>query len=148
MNCLNQNIIQQYIDGEASPAEVAQIKKHIEACEKCGASIDKQKKRANGVKRAINLLAEDAAEAPTITLPSEHIKKNFFNGRRILYAIAAACILLFIILISRNKDMEIQPMMTIEPGFASDIDANRPVSQQSLVITIIDSEGNVSEYFN
>ena len=47
----------------------------------------------------------------------------------------------------KKRKSENHSVMRIEPGFALDIDADRPVSKQSLVITVIDSNGNVSEYF-
>lgn len=148
MTCINNEIIQKYIDGEATPKEIVRIEKHIIKCEKCALKVVNLRDMANKIKTAINLLAEDTIVIPSIAIPPALNKKRSFTTRRIIYTIAAACILLFIVVISQKKEPENQPVTTIEPGFALDIDANRPVSQQSLVITIIDSEGNVSEYFN
>ena len=148
MSCIKIDIIQKYIDGEATLDEVVRIENHILTCEKCAAKVEQQRRLAGGVKRAINLLTEDTVEIPAIAVPNGHSKKHFFSAGRIVAILAAACILLFIVVISHKKNSENQSVIIIEPGFASDIDANLPVSQQSLVITIIDSEGNVSEYFN
>ena len=148
MNCLNSELIQKYIDGEASPKEVTRLENHIRECGKCTAKIDLQRKLAENVKRAINIMVENNLELPTIKLTPSPVKEYFFTARRILYIVAAACILIFVIVIRSERSENIQNVITIEPGFAHDIDANRPVSQQSLVITIVDSEGNVSEYFD
>jgi len=147
MSCINNDIIQKYIDGEGTPKEVALIEKHIVNCEKCAVKVDYQKRLATGIKKAINLLAEDIVEIPKIVLSPSHIKKQFITGKRLIYYISAACILAFILFIIQKKEPESQNKITIVNSFEWDFDANRPVSQQPMVINIIDSEGNVTEYF-
>jgi hypothetical protein len=147
MSCIKKAIVQKYADGEASPAEVAKIEKHIAACEKCAAMVDHQRKLASVIKKAVNLLSEETMEIPKILLPSEPAKRHFITVRRIIYMAAAACILLFILILRHKKEPERQAeIILLEPGFSPEFDANRPVSQQQIVITIIDAEGNRSEY--
>ena len=70
MNCINDDIIQKYIDGEATPKEVALIEKHIFNCEKCAANIDKQERLEAGVKKEINLLVDESKKIQKIVIPS------------------------------------------------------------------------------
>jgi hypothetical protein len=149
MSCIDNNHIQKFIDGESTPKEAARINKHIAGCENCAASIDHQRDLATRFKKAINLLAEETLEIPGIAVPPAQIKKHFFRAKRLIYVVAAACVLLFILVIRHRKEPEIRDeIITLESGFASGFDANRTVSQQPLIITITDSKGNVSEYFN
>jgi hypothetical protein len=148
MSCINKDLVQKYIDGETSPAEASQIERHISGCEKCAAEIELQRKKASGIKNAINILTEGIVPLPNVELPREPEKKHFFKVRRIACIAAAACILVFVIILSPKKESENQAeIIVIEPGFAPEFDANRPVSEQEIVITIIDSEGNKTEYF-
>jgi hypothetical protein len=148
MRCIKNDLIQKYIDGETSPKEVVLIEKHIEICEKCTAKVDEQRKLSSVIKKAINLLSEKTAGIPVFIMPVEGNKKRYFTVRKLVYVVSAACILLFISIISLKKEPENHTeIILIEPVFAPEFDANLPVSQQQIVITIIDSKGNRTEYF-
>jgi len=147
MSCIHDDIIQKYIDGETNPEEVILIENHIATCKNCGLKIENQRKLAASVKKAINLLAKDAVEIPEFTISSKHIKTPSLTIKRFSYIIGAASILLFVIVITNKREMKSQVEITLETGFAMDIDANRPVSQFPLVMNIIDADGNIYEYF-
>jgi hypothetical protein len=148
MSCIRKSIIQKYIDGEASPIEFIHVERHTAVCEKCAAKLTHQQQLAYGAKKALNLLSEETLPVPAMVLPVNHDKKRVFTIRRLAQMAIAACVLLFIIVIIQKKEPEKQAeIILIEPGFAPEFDANRPVSQQQIVITIIDTEGNKSEYF-
>ena len=147
MICINDDIIQKYIDGEATPTEVSFVENHIASCNKCVLRIENQRRLSTNVKKAINLLSKDSIEVPKFEIPSKNIKKHFLTPKRLYYIIAAACILLFVIVITQKKEMKNDDEIIIEIGSVIDVDANRPVSQLPLVISIIDSKGNISEYF-
>jgi predicted anti-sigma-YlaC factor YlaD len=147
MSCIHDDIIQKYIDGEANPGEVSFIDNHITACNKCRAKIENQRRLATSVKKAINLLAKENIEIPEFAIPPGYIKKHFLTARRLSCIIAAACILLFIFVIPKKKEMTKQNEIVLEIGSVMDVDANRPVTQLPLVISIIDAKGNIFEYF-
>ena len=147
MSCIHDYIIQKYIDGETNPEEVALVDNHIATCKKCALKIENQRRLATRVKKAINLLAKDSIEIPEFTIPSGHIRKPSLTIKRFASIIAAASILLFVIVITSRREMKSQVEITLETGFAMDIDANRPVSQFPLVMNIIDADGNIYEYF-
>ncbi|MCX6333163.1 MAG: zf-HC2 domain-containing protein [Bacteroidia bacterium] len=147
MSCIHDDIIQKYIDGETNREEVAFIENHIATCKKCGLKIENQRRVAASVKKAINLLAKDSLEIPEFAIPSRPVKKPSLTIKRFSYIITAACILLFVIVITNKKEMKSQVEITRDTDFAMDIDANRPVSQFPLVINIVDADGNIYEYF-
>jgi predicted anti-sigma-YlaC factor YlaD len=148
MSCIKKDLIQKYIDGETSPAELIQVENHIAECEKCAARTDHQKRLAQRVRITLNRLSEETIHVPSIIMPAKPVKNRLITVRRFIQLAAAVCILLFIIIISQRKEPEKHAEIILtEPGFAPEFDANRPVSQQQIVITIINSEGNKSEYF-
>ena len=146
MICINDDIIQKYIDGEASPKEVSLIENHIASCNNCVKRIENQRILSTSLKKAINLLSKDTIEVPKFEIPSKNIKKHFLTPKRLYYTIAAACVLLFVIVITQRKEIKKDDEIKIDIGSIMDVDANRTVSQLPLVISIIDSKGNISEY--
>jgi len=146
MICINDDIIQKYIDGEATPDEVSLIENHIAACNNCVIRIENQRKLSTYIKKAIPLLSKDTLEVPKFEIPTKNIKKHLLTPKRLYYTIAAACVLLFIIVITQKKEIKNDDEIKIDIGSIMDVDANRTVSQLPLVISIIDSKGKISEY--
>jgi predicted anti-sigma-YlaC factor YlaD len=146
MSCINDALIQKYVDGETNPEEVTLVENHISICKKCGLKIENQRKLAVSVKKAINLLAKDSIAIPEFTFPAKNIKRHSLTIRRFSYIIAAACILLFVILITKKKEFKNEDEILLEAGSAMYVDANRPASELPLVISIIDVKGNITEY--
>lgn len=145
MICINDDIIQKYIDGEATAQEVSFVENHIASCNKCVIRIENQRKLSTYLKKAINLLSKNTTEVPKFEIPSKNIKKHILTSKRLYYAIAAACVLLFVIAVTQKKEIQNDDEIKIDIGSIMDVDANRPVSQFPLVISIIDSKGNISE---
>jgi hypothetical protein len=146
MTCINDGIIQKYIDGEATPSEVSFVENHIASCNKCVIRIENQRNLSTNVKKAINLLSKDSIEVPEFEIHSKNIKTHFLTAQRLYYIVAAACILLFVIVITHKKESNNDDKIKIDISSIMDVDANRTVSQLPLVISIIDSKGNISEY--
>jgi predicted anti-sigma-YlaC factor YlaD len=148
MSCIKKAAIQKYIDRECAPSNAARIEKHIADCKSCSARVDHQRKVASGVKKAMSLLSQENKGIPSINVPDNPTRKRLITVRRLAYTVAAACIILFVIIISQKREpLNQAEIIMIEPGFATEFDANLPVSQQQMIITIIDSEGNKTEYF-
>jgi hypothetical protein len=146
MICINDDIIQKYVDGEATAQEVSFIQNHIASCNKCVIRIENQRRLSTYVKKAIKLLSIDIIEVPKFEIPSKNIRKHFLTPKRLYYTIAAACVLLFAIVITQKKEIKNDNEIKIDIRSIMDVDANRTVSQLPLVISIIDSKGNISEY--
>jgi len=146
MSCINSELIQVYIDGEATPKQVLMIEKHIAFCRKCAERINHQQKLASGVKSAVHLLTEDAVQIPQMAIHQGAVKKRSITGKNLIYIISAACILLFIFINIPNKTPADLNEITIVSGNEWEVDANRPLSGQQLILNVIDTEGNVTEY--
>ncbi len=148
MKCINHDLIQKYIDREASPAEIARVEEHITICEQCAAKLNHQSKLASEIRKLMNLDAAYVIETPVFIKPRGDIRKPVYTIKRLAFEFSAACFVLVVIFFSqKNGPHLINGITNIIPAFATEIDANRPVTQQQMVITIIDPEGNVSEYF-
>lgn len=146
MSCINSELIQKYIDGEATPKQAVIIEKHMAICRKCVERINHQQRLATGVKSAVHLLTEDAVQIPQMAIRHVAVKKRFVTGKNLIYIISAACILLFIFINIPNKAPADQNEITIITGNEWEVDANRPLSEQQLILNVIDTEGNVTEY--
>jgi predicted anti-sigma-YlaC factor YlaD len=147
MSCINDDIIQKYVDGETTPEEVALIEKHIVNCEKCTEKVENQRRLADSIKKALDLLVEDPVEIPMIRATPSQSRKRLIPGKKLIYSLSAACILIFVLFITQNKKHRIENEEIIVHSLDWEYDANRTITQQQMVINIIDLEGNVTEYF-
>jgi hypothetical protein len=146
MSCISEDIIQKYIDRETSAGEAAEIVRHAETCEMCSQRIENQKKMAASLKNAINLLAENTDEIPVFVNKASQIKKPFVSARKLVYALAAACILALLFFVFQEKDPGNQSQFMMVNMAGDNVDANRPIDDQPLIIHVIDKEGNVSSF--
>lgn len=142
MRCIDDELIQSYVDDELTPEEVVRIEGHLEHCEACKAKISKQRKLATHVKGTLNLLTEEP-----IDIPKSPKKIHALRSRRLIYGVAAACIAVLLLIIFQNKDTAVENNEYIMQIVEYDYDANRSLSDQELIIEFIDPEGNLSEYF-
>ncbi|MGD0756321.1 MAG: hypothetical protein ABR927_14810 [Bacteroidales bacterium] len=147
MRCINDGIVQKYIDGESTPVETTHIENHIMICNKCKTTIENQHILATSIRKAINLLEKDSIDIPKFEITSYNTKNHFLSTKKLVYIIAAACILLFVLVITQKKGLKNNDKIIFEIGSVTDVDANRPVSKFPLVINIIDAKGNISEYY-
>ena len=148
MSCINSELIQKYVDGEASKKEIERIERHISNCRECATRIDQQIAFSDSVKKAIILLGEKPSESLPIVIPERQISRFNISPKKILYAVTAASILAFGILLMNKKEDAVQPEIAIMPDILPDYDANQPVSSQPLTDIMIDSDGNITEYFD
>ena len=148
MNCIKKERIQKYIDGETTPRETARVNEHAKACEQCTWQINHQRKLATEIKRAVNLLAEEPMAIPMLRkTDATAVNTQFLTRRRIIYSISAACILVFCIVICRKENESVtRNQVTVVHCLSSEIDANRPITEQPIVINVIDASGKVTEY--
>ena len=147
MNCITNELIQKYIDGETNLEEFVSVKNHLACCELCKNKYDVQLNRAIDIKKTLNLLSEDHIVIPQIVLPLQVNRRRLVLKKRLIYALSAACIFFLIVMIfPSNKDLnynEIKMMQSVD----ADYDANLPVTQQRLKIQVVDPSGRVSEFY-
>lgn len=147
MTCIEPDMIQKYIDKEANPEEVALIENHVIQCKTCAAKIEMQLKLATYVKSSVNMLTDETIDIPEFVNPSFNRIKHFITPRKLGYSVAAACILVFFLIIFKTKKTADEKNVYFMQLVEYDYDANRTLLEQQMVIEIIDPEGNVSEYF-
>ena len=165
MKCIDDELIQKYIDNEVSLEDAANIDEHLLSCAECRYAVDKQKKLVGEVRDVINLFQVDAIEIPTFNIPVKdskevrpvkdvRIKLPVIGERKnrraflrwSLIAVSAACILVCVLFTLRpEKNTPIDPDILLY-GAENEFDANRSISQQDIVVKMVDSEGNIYEY--
>lgn len=144
MNCIDDELIQRYIDGEANLQEAEFVEKHVVHCSKCARDIEEQREFSTAIKRNIACLDIQPVMIPAFVAPVARKHKLSIKIRHYLYAASAACVLFLIIFLipKRTVAKEVQLIYCFE----GDFDSNQPVSKQEMVIRMIDPDGNVTEY--
>jgi predicted anti-sigma-YlaC factor YlaD len=146
MSCITNELIQKYIDGETNLEERVFVKNHLASCESCESKLISQRKRVIDIKNTLNLLTENTIEIPPIILPLQVNKRRLVLKRRLIYALSVACILLFFVMIfPTNRDLK-QNEISMLQSFDEDYDANLPISQQKMIINVVDPTGKVTEF--
>lgn len=148
MSCISDGDIQRYIDAEMPRDEAAYVIEHIATCHSCAIKIEQQRKLADGFKRIMSYtIPESTYQVPAFRLNTAAQMKPVYSVKRLFWEISAACLVLFILIFSQTKYSG-TGIGTIQnyPSTAIEIDANRPITDQPMVITIIDADGNITEY--
>jgi predicted Rossmann fold nucleotide-binding protein DprA/Smf involved in DNA uptake len=146
MKCINNEITQKYIDREASPKEIAWVEQHIATCEVCAGKLMTVQKRASKINMVLDSMVDNGISIPEFK-PIDDVKtKHFISRKKIIFSIAAACIVLFVIIVPHSKNSDSNKQITIFYSIDQEVDANQPITKQEMVINIIDENGNVSEY--
>lgn len=144
MRCINDELIQKYIDKEASAKENSIVQNHLTTCSKCAKKVEESRNSTNRIKELIGSLNKDEIQVPFFKEPENHKKTFSIHFRKVFYAASAAClVILFLVFHQKPKD-EIEFMYSYD--LESEYNANLPLSEQEMVIKIIDSEGNLLKY--
>ena len=150
MKCINNELIQKYIDCETNSQETANIEKHLTECTKCLKKVEEQKAFSDVIKRETGLWYSQPVIIPEFITPVSHKHKISVKIRHIIYAASAACAILLIVLMlpERNENKEDTQLTTVHFIYTidGDYDSNKPMTQQEMVIKIIDSNGKIITY--
>lgn len=145
MTCIDECLLQKYIDGECTEREREVVKKHLEGCPDCAGKLFDREMLSAGIKGAINSLTIGNIDIPVFRKPKTILPKK--KIKLIIYSLSAACILLFVLFSVNEKTVFNQLEINIVQSIPGQVDANRPASDQEFVIEVYDAEGNLSEYF-
>ena len=146
MKCISDELIQKYIDNEASQEEAAYINEHLLSCAVCRNAVEEQIKLAAEIRDTINLLSEGVVEIPVFNRRIKEKMKSRIMLRWNICAASVACILfIMIFMLKPEKDTPIDSA-TFFYNTENEFDANRSILQQDIVVKMIDSEGNTSEF--
>lgn len=144
MRCISDELIQKFVDKEVSIKESSVVQSHLTTCSKCAEKVEERRLTANRIKELLGSLNKNEIHVPVFQESEYQGKTLYIHLKKIFYAASAAClIVLFFILHQKPKD-------EIEFAYSYDIEseynANLPLSEQEMVIEIIDSKGRLIKY--
>lgn len=141
MNCFDVDIFQKYVDGECSETEINNIEAHIEKCAECKNNLELLRERSDNIKKQINVLVDEIPEIPEISTFIKEDKPVIPFRKKLAYGMAAASIFLLIVLFF-GKSKQSQPEETVlYYNIDYEIDANKPLTEQEMVVYITDENG-------
>jgi hypothetical protein len=144
MRCISDDMIQKYIDNETSSKENSIVQNHLATCSKCAKKVEDSRNSANRIKELIGSLNKDEIQVPVFKEPENHKKTFSIHYKKVFYVAAVACLVIIFFLIQQKPKDEIECVYSYD--LESEYNANLPVSEQEMVIEIIDSEGNLIKY--
>jgi len=140
MNCLDEGIIQSYIDGELSDKDMNDAAMHISSCKHCLTQLKQQEERKNTL-LDIMLNASDKVEVPAFKVPASDIDLPVRN-RRVWMKVSAACVFLILLFTTYQVQEKEQKEIFFYPEWQDQVDANLPITQQCFTITYTESSVN------
>lgn len=144
MTCIEKHLLQQYIDNECPEQEREMVKQHLSICTACQQTQLEMEGLSQGIKEAVNSLTVGSIEIPAFKYTkTRSLNKNI---KLIIYGLSAACILLCVLFFVDKRTDVSQKQITIVQSITSEVDANRPASDQEFVIEVYDGKGQRSEY--
>lgn len=143
MNCIEEQLLQKYIDRECTENEKVVVEHHLAHCTECRQRLTEKTKFSEQIKKRINSLTIENIEIPVFRIRKPASGKKL---KIILYGISAASIILFILFFVEKKNELDSNRITILQSMPLEIDANRPASEQDFVIQVFDGKGGCSEY--
>jgi hypothetical protein len=158
MNCIETDILQKYLDGEATTDEKTGVEAHLATCELCSFRLAQLQGRSERVKKLLNKgLDLEAALPPlpsnlngklAVNVTDENASDDTRAKRPLLkrwtIGLSAACLLGMIFLYrpldckSANKDFVRMQREIVE------VDANQTYEDQETTLSLIDNKGNVT----
>ena len=145
MKCINDEMIQKYIDGEINVQEAENIAKHAEKCAFCAQKIAEQRTFADCIKKKTGKWGAEPVAIPEFIAPTLSKRRFIIQKKYYIYvtsAAACAILLIFLLLPKENKMSDYQMIYC----FDGDFDSNRPYSQQEMTIKIFDPNGKIVEF--
>lgn len=141
MKCIENHILQSYMDGELSNSRKANMDKHLATCTSCARRLELLRKRSKLVKGLFRMeqvvppvfeVNQPIEKHPMATFQIKHILLS-----RWMYALTAACILgaVFLYKPSVCNGMSSQPLLIRQE--LDEVDANRPYEEQQTVIKLV-----------
>ncbi len=101
---------------------------------------------ASHIKKAIHLLDKPAITIPEFTPAPPQKIFNKHKIKRILYYVSAACVLMLVFFMFQTQEQSSESNTIFLYNFDGEYDANRTISQQELILNVIDAHGKVTEY--
>jgi anti-sigma factor RsiW len=146
MKCLSRIELQEYIDGEVTPATGAEINIHLESCNMCMNLYKKAFNDKEFINRMLNEAGSEVAEIPVPEFipPEEKSSKKIYL--RVIEILAAASIIGLIFLFQKTKTSAFEKIPQAEIllyEFYDGKDLNKMWHEKSQIIILQDEKGNV-----
>jgi hypothetical protein len=150
MNCISDELIQKYVDGEVKQGETVLIEQHLFGCKSCTDRLYQQRKLSEELKLAICSIVDDNIDIPLFDPQKNRIEKPKFRSTKTIllipaFIVAASLVLFFMVYRNANDTQKVDRI-----PFAStcnyEFDANQPLSGQPIIIHTTDPEGNQNDY--
>ena len=166
MKCINDELIQKYIDGETNTQETARIEQHLAECPHCARKVEEHRTFVNAIKRDLDSLISDypisdfrypISDYPIIRFPISdnrisdiayrisHNRISKISYRKYLIPALAACLISFVVFFIHKHDEKPPQPTAVQMiySFDGEFDSNKPVSQQEMTIVMIDAHGKI-----
>lgn len=148
MTCIKDPILLHYLDGELRPGKRLRVEKHLKECTDCTERLELMRLRSSRIKDLLKDLSFEKAVRPSLAWlsnPKDRLPDKSLRTwkKKLIYGVAACALLLVClypfrhILVNPHQMIHLQAMIL-------EVDANRPFTDQETVITVIDSDGNVT----
>lgn len=146
MSCLNEEQIQQYLDNEYGNEEKEVIKRHLETCPGCQKALARQRQRWADLKQSLDLLVTAKPAIPPFRAPKRNINQKKISVKYLLpIAVAAGLLLLLLFRLLSDSDQIPINGQNIQFVHTEELDANKPVTDYPLIMTIVEPDGTVTQ---
>jgi hypothetical protein len=146
MKCINEEQMQRYLDNESGQIESEEIRKHLVQCRSCSTSFNEHNERRVKAKRSLDLLFTQQAHIPEFKVPVRTTQLRGVIIKYILPLVAAAGLLLLVLLRPNNKADKIPSNeLLLQSLISAEFDANKPVTEYPLIMTVIATDGSLSQ---
>ena len=147
--CISEKMIQMYIDNEIDTFEKTGMEKHFAECKNCNRRLNEHKKMISDFKQSISLVNIEPIEIPEFNFEKTSLivrkKYRLFYWKWAAAAVILIASSLFIFKkLNTNSQKNIQYIIF---DMNSEVDANKPLHEQSMTLYIIDKSGKKTEYF-
>lgn len=144
MRCISDELIQKYVDREVTIKESSLVQGHLTTCSKCAGKVEERRVVANRIKKLLGSINKNEIHVPVLPESEYQRKTVYFHLKRALYVASAACLIILFFILHQKPKEEVEFVYSY--GIESEYNANLPISEQEMVIEIIDSKGKLTRY--
>lgn len=148
MKCMNEEIVQKYIDNELFPQEREAVEEHLADCEKCAQLVEEQRAFSNMLKKGLcwientEVVVPEFVPAKSASKRKSHLKRYWAIASTAVAACALAAVLLFF---TKEKERENAIVYYYRMDYV-EIDANKSLDEQEVYFILYDENGNIVEF--
>ncbi len=144
MSCINEELIQRYIDGELDVVGNFSLQNHIKNCENCEEKLNRQVKITSKIKELIGNLVDENIKIPEFKItPRKEHKRGIV--RKLYYDMSAAAVILIFVGIQMFQGKNVNCERIIRYQFESEYDANLPITDQEMDFEFFNENGKIIE---